>query len=649
MKIQAVEIVNFRPYRKSNLNLTDRDGSIHIVEGDQGGGKTSLHQAIQWGLYGGDGPGTNYSEHYNERAKQDYEEEMSVEIKFKEGDRNYTLIREIERFNHNNERAYEELTLIGNTQTYSGDDAQDEVEEILPEQLKDFFFLDGERIQDLIEEDAGQQVKKEIETVLKHRTILNAQDDLEDLLDDRLIPRRNRIEGEAEERDEIIQEISQYRDEISELRQENEDDRDEIQQKKETLETTREELEELNEETIEEINYLEEDIQELQREKVELLSDLNESWKNLRYAILADEAEDLKSQIQQQIEEYEDRLSEIERHSIVHELVEEAKEGPCPICGNEQIEYLKQQEDEVEDETLKEELTEKLVEFREKRDRLDRVPSPEDVPGDHQVRLEDINRELRENNERRDELIDELGGVPDESEKELLENNIGDIEDAIKELEGDIDERKNRIQKISQEIEKLENKREERSSNKDLEEVNQQIDAAQAAIEKLEKIREKHVREKRDKIREEMNQVFDQVAQSQFMEQRYQGLDFRGNPEDDDSYVLQLIEVDGETKDMINHGPSAGESQLTALSFIFGLNKYARYSSTIVFDTVAGRLDLTNSEAQGEFFARLDDPLLLLVTDSELRDLGDPIQDDIGAHYEIRPEGKDSVLEDITT
>lgn len=647
MKLQSVDIVNFRPYRESHLDLTDRDGSIHIVEGDQGGGKTSLHTAIQWGLYGGDGPGTNYSEHWNERARQAKEEEMSVEIKFKEGERSYTLIRNIERFNHNQERAWEELTLIGNTNTYSGDEAQNQIEEILPEQLKRFFFLDGERIQDLIEEDAGQKVKREIETVLKHRTIINAQDDLEDLLDDRLIPRRNRIEEEAEERDEIIQEISEYREQIRDLKQANEEDRDEIQRKRDILEETREELEDLNEETINEINDLEDDIQDLQREKVELLSDLNDSWRQLRYAILMDEVEDLVDELDQQISDYEEQLSEIERNQIVYELTEEAEAGECPICGNDEVEYIKQHDHENHDEDLKAQLTEELVELRDMRDRLTSVDAPDDVPGDKQIRLEELNEEIEEKEERRENLLEELGGLPDESERETLENNISELESDIGDLEDDIEDREGDIQKKEQEINKLENKREERSSNKDLEEVNAKIDAAQTAVEYLETIREKHVREKREKIRDEMNKVFDQVAQSEFMDQRYKGLDFRGDPDDDDSYVLQLIEVDDETKDMINHQPSAGESQLTALSFIFGLNKYARYSSTIVFDTVAGRLDLTNSQAQGEFFATLDEPLLLLVTDSELRDLGDPVQEDIGAHYEIRPDGKDSVLEEV--
>jgi hypothetical protein len=36
-----------------------------------------------------------------------------------------------------------------------------------------------------------------------------------------------------------------------------------------------------------------------------------------------------------------------------------------------------------------------------------------------------------------------------------------------------------------------------------------------------------------------------------------------------DSYVLRLTEVGSNKKDMINHQPSAGESQLTALSSNF--------------------------------------------------------------------------------
>lgn len=644
MKLQSIDIVNFRPYRDSSLDLTNRDGSIHIVEGDQGGGKTSLHTAIQWGLYGGAGPGTNYSEHWNQRAKQSEDEEMSVQIKFKEGSRNYTLTRKISRFNHTQQRAHEEVTLIGNTNTFSGDEAQEQIEEILPEQLKRFFFLDGERIQELIEEDAGQQVKREIETVLKHRTVINAQEDLEDLLEDRLIPRRNNIEEEAKKRDELLDEITEYRDDIRNLKDKNERDRQKKQDKKEALETNREELENLNQDKIEEMKELEEDVKKLQREKVSILSELNDSWQSLRYGILAEDIDSLAEAIDEEIERFEEKISEIERNQIIHDLTEEAKEEKCPICGNADAEYVKQHDHDDSDENLKEELTEELVELREMRDQLNSVSFPDSYPVDKQIRLEEINEEINNKDDRRDKLLDELGGVPNESEQDTLENNIKKLENQIDDLGDDIEDRKEKIQKKRQEIDKLENKREEKSSNKDLEEVNDKIDVAETAIENLKNIREIHVREKREKIQEEMNKVFEQVAQSEFMDQRYKGLDFRGDPEDDDSYVLQLIESDDETKDMINHTPSAGESQLTALSFIFGLNKYARYSSTIVFDTVAGRLDLTNSEAQGEFFASLDDPLLLLVTDSELRDLGDSVREEIGAHYRIKPEGKDSDL-----
>lgn len=647
MKILSVRVVNFRPYRKAKIDLTDRDGSVHVIEGDQGGGKTSLHTAIQWGLYGGAGPKSNYTKHWNERAKQAGEENMSVRIKFKEGSRNYTLNREIDRFNQNQQRAHEHIGLIGDTETYSGEEAQDRIEEILPEKLKRFFFLDGERIQDLIEEDAGEKVKREIETVLKHRTIINSQNDLEDLLTDRLIPRRNRIEEEAKKRDDILDEISGLRKEIRELRERNEKDREEIQDTKSALEDNRKELEELNSETIERIKDLESDKTSLQSDKVKKLSDLRESWGKLRYQILADEIDEIKSSIVEEIKEYEESLTDIERSEVINSLIEDAQQGKCPICGTEGIDHIEQHDTEEYDKEESEELTEKIVELREMRDRLESVSYPDHYPADHQTEIDRINEEIREKTDKREELLDELGGVPDDSEQDTLENNIKELEDKIRELEGDIEDRKEKIRKEEQNIRTLESKREENASNQELQKVNKKIDAAQTAIEKLNTIRNIHVQEKREKIKSEMNQVFEQVAQSKFMSQRYEGLDFRGDPNNEDSYVLQLIESDGETKDMTNHEPSAGESQLTALSFIFGLNKYARYSSTIVFDTVAGRLDLTNSQAQGEFFSKLEDPLLLLVTDSELRDLGEVIKKEIGAHYRIKPDGKDSQLEEV--
>ena len=88
---------------------------------------------------------------------------------------------------------------------------------------------------------------------------------------------------------------------------------------------------------------------------------------------------------------------------------------------------------------------------------------------------------------------------------------------------------------------------------------------------------------------------------------------------------------------MTLHEPSAGEAQIVALSFIFGLNSLAEYSATIIFDTVAGRLDLTNTEAQAEFFSSLDEPIVLLVTDSELRDLNESahFKNSIGTHHQI--------------
>jgi len=85
----------------------------------------------------------------------------------------------------------------------------------------------------------------------------------------------------------------------------------------------------------------------------------------------------LKMEIIDEIEEHEDRLSDIERVEVINDLAEEAKQGKCPICGAEEIANLEEHDVRDHDKEQSESLTEKLVELREMRDRLDSVSFPE--------------------------------------------------------------------------------------------------------------------------------------------------------------------------------------------------------------------------------------------------------------------------------
>jgi DNA sulfur modification protein DndD len=649
MQLRHIDITNFRPYRDVDIDLTNTDGHIHIIEGPQGAGKTSLHRAIQWGLYGGEGAVTNYKSNLNETAADNEEEEMGVRIKFQENGRDHILEREIERFDHERPKAEERVVLIidGDTR-HEGEEANDYIRDLLPEQLKDFFFLDGEMIQDLIDDERGMRAKKDIETVLKHEAIINARDDLEALISDRFETERDRIEDEREERSELDDEIAELREEKRELKERREELKEERAEVADDIEETRKEIERYDEELIERLNDLDDDIRQLESDKQDALERMQQSWADLHIGILADAIDGAVDQLQDREARFESLRTALQKQEIVESLQEEAKEGNCPICGNEHVESVEDAHVGEEVDASEVELTREITSCRRKSSTLRDAPVPPMSPAQAATNVQELRDQIRDKEEEREEVMSEYGGRPEEGQKERLESNLQSLEAKQRDLDEEWSDVREKLGDIDERIESKRNQKRRKDGQQAYDEILDKIEAAETAIEHLDSIRREHIEQKRDGIKDKMNDVFNVVSQSEFIRDRYQGIDFRGDPGDEDSFVLELIKTDGTRKAMEDRPPSAGETQLTALSFIFVLNEYAKYSTTIVFDTVAGRLDLQNSRAQGEFFTTLDEPIMLLVTDAELQKLEPAIEDDIGVHYKISPTSQmNSELEEV--
>lgn len=649
MEIQSIEIVNFRPYRDVEADFTADDGHIHIIEGSQGAGKTSFHRAVQWGLYGADGPAANYRTNWNDEARKNKDEQMEVTIKFADSGQSYVLRRDISNFDHEGRRATSRVRLITGEEELHAEDAEDFINSRVPEDLKDFFFLDGEEIQELIDENKGREVKEEIEKVLKHTAILNARDDLDTLLSDKYRSRRDELEAEHEERKELKQKITQKQDEKAELRRKKSSLESERESVKSSIEEARELLEERNQEAMEEIEQVEADITKLAQRKMTVVDRLETAWGALPMAILSKEMETTIADLKHEEERCKQLLAEAQESEVIARLVEEAKEGECPICGSTHGDPVSQHRAGGKVDTSQAELQARQVEARDRLHILKRAPELETPPSALEDELIDIRDELERKRDERDRLLEEHGGGISESEKGRLKDSLDQLEQRRRDLNDKIAQLQEDIKDTQREIDKLKRDRRGLAGGSELEEIDAKIQAAECAKDALRDVREAHIQAKREKIKQEMTSVFDKVSQSEFIRGRYSGIDFKGEADDDDEYVLQLVKSDGSRKRMDQHPPSAGETQLTALSFIFGLNKYAKYSTTIVFDTVAGRLDLRNSHAQGKFFSTLDEPIILLVTDAEFEKLGDAIRDDIGTYYRIRPdESLNSTLEEVT-
>lgn len=640
MELRTIKIQNFRPYRDiddGTVDLTGQSGHIHVIQGPQGAGKTSFHRAVQWGFYGGQ-PAENYRENWNEVARE-AGEPIRVEMKLRDGADSHILTRKLDMdsVDRGGRRAWDELEIIsGGEETRTGENAQEWINSRIPKDLKDFFYLDGEDIQNRVHE--GKEIREDIETVLKHTAILNAREDLETLISDYYNDDIAELEAEIDERDEINDKIKQRDEERRELIGELGDLEDENEELKNKLDEARELLKKQNKEAKRKLDDIEDDMEKLVERRSQLRTELRDAWDDLPYAILSEKIDQLIDALEEDRERVGEKVRQINLHQEFENLIEGSEnDGKCPLCGTDTAEEPEIPTEDLDTDRGLDELEKRRVVCQNHLEVLRAAPELNRLPSAIEDELIEIRSDLDDKRDRKEDLLEEVGGL-DDTETGKLESNIGNIEDEIDSNQDEIDNKQDEIDKLSSKLEELRKRKKEMASPAELDKIERKREVAKTLIDCLRDVRDSHIKQKREKIKEEMNEIFSKVSQSRFISQRYDRIDFEGNPDEEEEYVLQLIKKDGEPKDMTNHPPSAGETQLTALSFIFGLNKYSNYSTTIVFDTVAGRLDLENSQAQGEFFSSLEDPIILLVTDAELEKLEDSMIGNIGAHYKLEPQ-----------
>ena len=193
MKFLKLIVKNFMPYKgQQTINFpTDPSRNVLVVFGDNMRGKTSILNAIRWGLYG-----KAFSRHkaiigldkiINFEALQEGESEFSVEISFEAGNHTYELIRSAKKKSHvarpENSSDYEECVYLKRDGVaIAGNKIEPEINLYAPEQVSRFFLFDGELLQEyemLLEEGSatGEAIKAAIEQVLGVPALINGRDD----------------------------------------------------------------------------------------------------------------------------------------------------------------------------------------------------------------------------------------------------------------------------------------------------------------------------------------------------------------------------------------------------------------------------------------------------------------------------------------
>ncbi|MFJ7850000.1 AAA family ATPase [Peribacillus sp. NPDC097206] len=176
MLIEEIELKNFRQYLDTQTIIFSKSPTrnVTVIHGENGSGKTALLNAFSWCFYGKiDLPNEKniINEHAIKSADPREEVEGSVTIKFSDHEKLYILSRKITaRIGNGGEITYTEPELQldyknnGNLENISN--PTNEINRILPENLRSYFFFDGERIDNLSKDNSTNEVKDAIKNIM---------------------------------------------------------------------------------------------------------------------------------------------------------------------------------------------------------------------------------------------------------------------------------------------------------------------------------------------------------------------------------------------------------------------------------------------------------------------------------------------------
>lgn len=649
MKIGEIKVKNFRQYENIDgkpqgiILSTDESNNISIIEGSNGAGKTNLFNAIQWCLYG-----TEELHEEDEMTREESEslpiitqsilenmedgeiEEASVEVIFYEnGEPKYSVKRRKEFYRTNKEGMMTDVVdLSVQERTDSGwnekddDKAQETVYRILPEKVKEFYFFDGERLDEYFRAGTQKSVKEAIKDVSQVNLLEETVNHLK--ATERKVDRE--YEGEiGEEIQELSQDIKGEEDRLESVE-------DKIEERKQELNEKKREKEEidsfLKKSAVQEAKKL----SEQRLEKEDELKDLKERKEEIR-----DEIKELvgregplvltKGAMEDALEEIEDVEEELGlppevQKSYIRSLLEK---GEC-MCGADLDENPQKRKklEEMKDHRPTKEFSNLANQGRFKlQEALDSISDFNERSRELASELKEVNDKISSINERLNDISDSIQKIEDydiqekEEKRKELDNRIQSLERKVGRLKGDRDDHLKEIEKLEEEKEELEDKK---NNQKDLQ---IQSEAMKKSQQLLKEVRDEIMHEIREEIESKTeSQFFDLIWKNDFVEVNI-----------DEDYNIEVINRHG--NNAIND-LSAGERQALALSFMAALKRVSGYDAPVIIDTPLGRISEEPREniAEGLPNYLKDTQVTLLVTNTEYdENFREIIEESVGEKY----------------
>lgn len=584
---------NFRQYYgQNNISFAkDPEKNFTVIQGTNGAGKTTILNAITWCLYGFELHNVTDDPIYNEVVENETSQSgkfrVKVEIDILNKNNELTTFKREKNFHKNTKGKV--IPAIFEDDEFSIFDEESRnnkrvefpalyVDTNMPEDIEEYFFFDGEKLEDYFRENTGKVIKKSVFKITQLKLLKR----LIDHLDERRRHYAKKVRDISPETGALEQEIIDKEDSLKE----NSSLLEKAVKQRKIAETKIKKYEnELKRSGSSDIQSLQIEREKLEREVSELDTKID-SAKNdkidfileMTPTILAYPA--LKNTLKEAATLKEKGFIPAKyKKKFLEDLLED---GVC-ICG------MKLSENDKCKKTL-EELWEKTSNLTDIGDEI----------GTEHASIESLLEKLNNFRDKQTKLGKEIRWL--EKEREKKSKRLKEISIRLTGSE---------IEKIKDFEEMLqENKRLQLSKIREEAELGAQIKSTNVIIEKLKKKRDKEMqknaelenlkdvvlfcetsldvsKELKKELIEDIRVRIEKTTKEQFLK-----LNWKESFVDvliDDDYDVTVVRKSGRVSDA--NGLSAGEKLVLALSFMAALNQISGFDLPIIIDTPMGRLD----------------------------------------------------------
>ena len=644
MKLTSIKLCNFRSFYGKTCELALAGSHLKnttIIYGNNGAGKTSLLNAFTWLLYEKFSAAfASIDQLVNKRAiaeaKIGQSVECWVELAWEHDSKRYRVKRQCRVYKHDNGID------VGKTELYmqvAGDEGkwylppqlpEDIIGQILPASLHQYFFFDGERIEEIVRSDKKAEIAEATKIFLGVEVINRSIRHLQEAK--KSLENELRLIGDSEIK-KLLKQQGKIELEIESINKRQREITKELEYQNTFKKETSKRLRELNA-----AKKLQERRQELEKLKASNQDNLRHTRETIKKAISSRGHTVILSEITAKFREIIEDLKEKGKLTtgISREFIQNLLDSSSCICGTSLFEENQARlnlENWLE-KAGSSEVEETAIRMSAQVDEIDKQSALFwETIDKEQAQIGHLRNAIAEIEVELDNIEERLRKDPSE-EIRNLQKRLDKIEEKITELTLEQGANQQKVINLKTDLEGLNKQISRQKLNEEKQILAQRrISATQDAINRLTKVKVLQEQQFRLQLEKRVQEIFSQISFTPYI------------PRISEKYELTLVENTSGLEMPV--AASTGENQILSLSFISSIIDRVRDwsqkkmlmvadSSTfpIVMDSPFGSLDEIYRKHIAQIIPQLANQLIVLVTKTQWRgEVEDEMSCRVGKEY----------------